>query len=90
MEYVAVEQIALGQKSLEGGIMIIKVIKYDPVKGKGIYQKPNGEKVNFRYTKFANKPVLTGQLGFVNEAGEIIPAKKYHWPIWIVRRILCR
>ena len=70
--------------------MIVKILKYDPVKGLGYLVDAKGIKTKFRYTRFARKAVWAGQLGIINKNGQIEPAKWYHWLIWIIRRALWR
>lgn len=66
---------------------IIRVTKYDPVKGLGEYYTPKGESISFRYFEFAGKFVPGGKLARLID-GKIYHAKKFDILFWFIRRLL--
>lgn len=67
--------------------MIIKILKYDPVSGRGTYSKADGTQVKFRYTAFKKEAVWSGNLGRL-ENEKITKAKWYDIFNWTLRRVI--
>jgi len=67
--------------------MVIKILEYDPVSGRGKYKMTNGQTASFRYTLFKNKAIWAGHLARL-ENNKILQAKWYDRIAWAVRRVM--
>jgi hypothetical protein len=65
---------------------IIKILRYDPVKGKGEYLNPDGKTVTFRYKMFAGRMIGSGKLARIIN-NKIDAATKPDSIKWIFHRI---
>jgi len=70
--------------------MIVKVIQYDPVKGKGEFIIPDGKKCKFRYTRFLEGAIWSNQLAKLDEHGYLKKTKWYHKFNWLGGKIKCQ
>lgn len=67
--------------------MVIKILKYDPISGRGLYLSSNGTRKTFRYTAFEREAIWKGKLGRLKN-DKISKAKWYDIFNWMLRRVL--
>lgn len=65
--------------------MVVKIVKYDPIKGKGVFMSPNGNEHPFTYHIFYDGMISDGQLAkYKNET--LFHPKFYDILFWAIRR----